>query len=274
MAYTIVPTITSGDLATATWGNTYIKNNFAAGVPDIFTTDGDMAVATGANAAERVAVMNGSNLLRHEVGGIEADISGVTTGGIIVGQSSGVLGLETPMTEAHAIAGTDTQVRGVTAERIKQAIGALAGSKIIHKSSAQNMDQTSTTLQNVTDFVFAIGVDETWVVYMSLRLSIWANANANIAWVLPADCAMTMSVTFGVIIPGSFVGGGETQTPGGPVTLDAASDTGHWAIVRCVFRNSDTESGNAQFKMCQQSPQSNYLTIKEDSYMMAFIQPA
>lgn len=273
MSYNVIPTITTGDVATASWGNTYLKDNFAAGVPDIFTTDGDMAVATGANAAERVAVMNGSNLLKHEVGGIEADISLVTTGGIIVGQSSGVLDIETPMTEAHAIAGTDTQVRGVTAERIKQAIGALAGSKIIHKSSDQNMDQSSTTLQNVTDFVFAIGADETWIVYMSLRLSIWANADVDMTWTLPSGADMSMSATMGVIIPGSFIDGDEVTTPGAELLLDAGSDTGHWAIVRCTFRNGGT-GGNAQFQMAQNVSQANYLTIKQDSYVMAFIQPA
>jgi len=48
MAYTAVPTITTGDVATAAWGNTYIKSNFAAGVPDIFTADGEVAIGTGA----------------------------------------------------------------------------------------------------------------------------------------------------------------------------------------------------------------------------------
>jgi hypothetical protein len=75
MAYTAVPTITTGDVATAAWGNTYIKNNFAAGVPDIFTTDGDMAVGTGANAAERVAVMDSSNLVKRDRGGLEVALA-------------------------------------------------------------------------------------------------------------------------------------------------------------------------------------------------------
>jgi hypothetical protein len=125
MAYSAIPTITTGDVATASWGNTYLKDNFAAGVPDIFTTDGDMAVGTGDNAAERVSVMNASNLVKHEVGGIEADISAATTGDTIVGQSSGVLGLETAMTQGQAEGGTDTQVRGITAQRLSQSIAAL-----------------------------------------------------------------------------------------------------------------------------------------------------
>jgi len=46
MTYTAVPTKSTGDLWTAANHNTYIKDNFAAGVPDIFTTKGDIAVAT------------------------------------------------------------------------------------------------------------------------------------------------------------------------------------------------------------------------------------
>lgn len=60
MAYTTVPSKATGDPAyTATFLNTYIKDNFAAGVPDIFTTKGDIAAATAADTATRVAV--GSN---------------------------------------------------------------------------------------------------------------------------------------------------------------------------------------------------------------------
>jgi len=125
MAYTAVPTITTGDIATAAWGNTYIKDNFAAGVPDIITADSEVIIGTGANAVEVVAILDSSNRLKHEYGGLEFNASGVTTGDTIVGQSSGVMGLETAMTQGQAQAGTDTQVRGVTALRLKEAISAL-----------------------------------------------------------------------------------------------------------------------------------------------------
>jgi len=54
MAFTPVPTLASGDLFTAAYANTYWKNNFAAGVPDLFTTKGDLAAASGADAADRL----------------------------------------------------------------------------------------------------------------------------------------------------------------------------------------------------------------------------
>jgi hypothetical protein len=56
MSYTAVPTKSTGELWTAANHNMYIKDNFAAGVPDIFTTKGDIAVATAADTATRLAV--------------------------------------------------------------------------------------------------------------------------------------------------------------------------------------------------------------------------
>jgi len=63
MAYTAVPTKSTGDLWTAADHNTYIKDNFAAGVPDIFTTKGDIAVATGANVATILGVGTNGQVL-------------------------------------------------------------------------------------------------------------------------------------------------------------------------------------------------------------------
>lgn len=56
MAYNAVPTKSTNDTWTAAENNTYIKDNFAAGVPDIFEAKGDLAVATAANTAVRLGV--------------------------------------------------------------------------------------------------------------------------------------------------------------------------------------------------------------------------
>jgi len=66
MTFTAIPTITTGDVATAAWGNTYLKDNF----DHILTAGG---------------------LLKHEAGGIELDISAITTGGLLQGASAGVM---------------------------------------------------------------------------------------------------------------------------------------------------------------------------------------
>lgn len=58
MAYVAIPHKGVGETVSATEYNV-IADNFVAGVPDIFTTKGDIAAATAANAASRLAV--GSN---------------------------------------------------------------------------------------------------------------------------------------------------------------------------------------------------------------------
>ncbi len=56
MAYAPVPTVSVGQLWTAANHNAYIRDNFAAGIPDIFTTKGDLAVGSAAQAAGRLGV--------------------------------------------------------------------------------------------------------------------------------------------------------------------------------------------------------------------------
>jgi hypothetical protein len=64
MAYNTPPTKNTGDVFTAAEFNQYIRDNFAAGVPDIFSAKGDLVAATAANAATRLAVgTNGQRLV-------------------------------------------------------------------------------------------------------------------------------------------------------------------------------------------------------------------
>lgn len=55
MAYVPLTTVADNDTILTAWGN-QVKDNFAAGVPDIFTTKGDLAIATAADAASRLGV--------------------------------------------------------------------------------------------------------------------------------------------------------------------------------------------------------------------------
>ena len=54
MAYIPVPNASTGDKFTAAYVNAYLRDNFAASVPDIFTAKGQLAAATGADAAAPV----------------------------------------------------------------------------------------------------------------------------------------------------------------------------------------------------------------------------
>lgn len=56
MAYTALATAVTGDLWTAANHNTYIKDNFAVSVPDIFTAFGDIPYGTGENTADILAI--------------------------------------------------------------------------------------------------------------------------------------------------------------------------------------------------------------------------
>lgn len=63
MAYNTPPTKNVGDSFTAAEWNTYMRDNMAAGVPDIFTTAGDLAVGSGPDAATRLAVGSAGQIL-------------------------------------------------------------------------------------------------------------------------------------------------------------------------------------------------------------------
>ena len=55
MAYSTMPTKIASDTITLTNYNN-IRDNFIAGVPDVFTTKGDLVAATAADTAARVAI--------------------------------------------------------------------------------------------------------------------------------------------------------------------------------------------------------------------------
>jgi hypothetical protein len=63
MSYSAVPTVATGDNWSASDHNTYVKDNFAAGIPDIFTAAGDIGYASGADAATRLAIGTAGQLL-------------------------------------------------------------------------------------------------------------------------------------------------------------------------------------------------------------------
>lgn len=62
MAYSPLPAKVATDTITLANYNT-IKDNFAAGVPDIFTAKGDLPVGTAADAADRLGVGNDDDTL-------------------------------------------------------------------------------------------------------------------------------------------------------------------------------------------------------------------
>lgn len=64
MAYSVVPTVATGDLWTASNHNTYIRDNFAAGVPGLFSAAGDLIYGTGMQAAAKLSIGTQGKILK------------------------------------------------------------------------------------------------------------------------------------------------------------------------------------------------------------------
>lgn len=126
MPYTAYKTWTVGEILTAANMNAQVRDNGLLGPEALATADGEVWIATGANAGEMVAILNSSNFLTHEFGGNEGDFSAITTNEVLGGASAGVLEIKAPPSQAEAEAGTNTRFSLWSSERVKQAIAALA----------------------------------------------------------------------------------------------------------------------------------------------------
>jgi len=182
MAFNSIPTITTGDVATAAWGNTYLKNNFALTAPAVLTAQGDIVIASGANTPIRLAkdtnptrsltntggsnapawalvnLANGvSGILSQENGGLEFDLSAITTNDGLGGASAGVAEIKTPVTQAEAEAGTGTRFSLWSPARVKEAIDALA---------AGNLARIGTIAASGTVALNIGGLDSTYDAYL------------------------------------------------------------------------------------------------------------
>lgn len=139
MAYSTPTTRATGYVVTAANWNEFV-NNFIAMAPEVFTTNGDVYVASGANVGVRIAAFTSSTgTLKHEVGGMEFDASAVTTNDAIGGASSGVLEVKTPVTQAEAEGGTNTRFSLFSSLRVAQAIAAL-GNPVVAQAAQSALE--------------------------------------------------------------------------------------------------------------------------------------
>ncbi len=109
MAYSVPPTVATGDVAVASDWNTYIRGNSqhiltAGGLllhevggieADISAiADGGIVRGTGAGTMAILAsFLTAAGILKHEFGGIEADISAIADGGILRGDGAGSMAI-------------------------------------------------------------------------------------------------------------------------------------------------------------------------------------
>jgi hypothetical protein len=105
MAYTVVPTVATGDLWTAANHNTYIRDNFAASVPDVFITAGDLVYGSAADVAARLGIGSAGQVLTVS-GGLPAWLTSASTLNTVC---SGRLTLTSgvPVTASDVIGGTN-----------------------------------------------------------------------------------------------------------------------------------------------------------------------
>ena len=142
MAYSSPSTRSTGYVVTAANWNQLV-NNFLASAPDVFTTNGDVFVASGADAGVRIAAFTSSTgTLKHEIGGMEFDASAVTTNDAIGGASSGVFEIKTPVTQGEAEGGTNTRFSLFSSLRVAQAIAALGNPVVNQATQAQLETET------------------------------------------------------------------------------------------------------------------------------------
>lgn len=62
MSYNAVPTVSTGDVWTATNHNLYIRDNFRAIVPDVVTTKGQLVIGDGIDALALLGVNSDNNI--------------------------------------------------------------------------------------------------------------------------------------------------------------------------------------------------------------------
>ena len=87
--------VTVGTIGTGVWQGTAVALGYG-GTGLVGATDGKIVVADGSGAPVAVqAFTDNDGTLKHEVGGIEADISGIAVGDVLAGTGSGAIGIVT-----------------------------------------------------------------------------------------------------------------------------------------------------------------------------------
>lgn len=137
--------------------------------------------------------------------------------------------------------------------------------------TADQSINSSTTLTNVTDLVFAIGASETWV--YEFRIIAWAQLDLTgikLHFTVPAGASVSFSgyplhddTSSGY----SLVGGGTTEQNGDPLDFIPAgfTYTKGVVLVHAVVVNSTT-AGNVQLQFAQSTSDATNLTFKAKSF--------
>jgi len=102
-----------GTITTGVWNGTAIGLAYG-GTGLVGATDGKIVVADGSGAPVAVQAMTANDgTFKHEVGGIEADISAIAKGGLVAGSGTGSMAIRTVGSNDHVLTADSTEPTGM-----------------------------------------------------------------------------------------------------------------------------------------------------------------
>ena len=255
---------------------------------------------TAANWNELVTnwrdLFGASGLLKHENGGIELDISAITTGGILSGASSGVMKIRTGFLDGsdrvkHEYGGIEADISGIAAGgtlvgtgtgsmgilaigSALQALRANSGASALEwatLSTAVAVEQddkahTSTTLADSDNMQIAVSANSRGVVLVYAEITGHADSDIKININGPTDYSGSSLLLYGTA--GADVFAVKTAATSGMFAhsaLGAATGANHLLLVGGYQIASN--AGNLTFQFANNSG-SNTITLKEHSALV------
>jgi len=102
-----------GTITTGVWNGTAIGLAYG-GTGLVGATDGKIVVADGSGAPVAVQAMTANDgTFKHEVGGIEADISAIAKGGLVAGSGTGSMAIRTVGSNNHVLTADSSEATGM-----------------------------------------------------------------------------------------------------------------------------------------------------------------
>jgi len=102
-----------GTITTGVWNGTAIGLAYG-GTGLVGATDGKIVVADGSGAPVAVQAMTANDgTFKHEVGGVEADISAIAKGGLVAGSGTGSMAIRTVGSNNHVLTADSSEATGM-----------------------------------------------------------------------------------------------------------------------------------------------------------------
>ena len=228
--------------------------------------DGSIHIGDGVtDPAVLAAFTSATGTLKHESGGIEADISAITTGELLKGSSAGAISI------LNKGAALEVLRVNAGATDLEYAAVGVANHKLIRKTADETVNN-SAVMQNDDHFSFSIGANEVWLVNLYLIMRGTDSGGMDFTWSLPS----------GGQFVANFIGSQDNQSSGVAVggvdtalittevrlVADAASVDIQAIHIACLIVNSST-GGTAQLQWAQATNIATDTIMHSESFMVA-----